>query len=116
MDDCKDERTKPSRPFTKTLFEYAAGSTTHGISYIFEKGRLILERVFWIIVVIIAVVFAVTWSFMAYEKWQEDPVLTTISTTGLPVQDVPFPSITICAQGNIVNGKLDCCILYYKNY
>ena len=101
MDDCKDERKKASRPYSKTLFEYAAASTTHGIFYIFEKGRLILERVFWIIVVIIAVVIAVTWSFMAYEKWQEDPILTTVSTTGLPVKNVPFPSITICAQGII---------------
>ena len=94
---------KSSRPFSRTLFEYAEASTTHGISYIFERGRLILERVFWVIVVIIAIGFAGTWSFMAYDEWRGDPILTTVSTTGLPIQDVPFPSITICAQGIILS-------------
>lgn len=99
MDNDSDERIKPSRPFSKTLIEYSSSSTTHGIFYIFERDRLVLERVLWFAVVIIAIMFAVSWSLLAYYEWQDVPMLTTISTTGLPIQDVPFPSITICAQG-----------------
>ena len=104
MDDDYDERTKPSRPFSKTLIEYSSAATTHGIFYIFERGNLALERLLWLVVVIVAILFAVSLSLSAYEKWQDDPMLTTISTTGLPIQDVPFPSITICAQGIIFNS------------
>jgi hypothetical protein len=35
----------------KTVREYAASSSAHGISYIFEENRVGLERVFWVVVV-----------------------------------------------------------------
>ena len=102
MDDTKmDERLKDSRPFSKTLVGYATASTTHGIYYIFERGRWILERFLWIFVVLIAILLAVSWSWKAYKKWEDDPMITSIATTGLPIQKIPFPSITICAQGVI---------------
>ena len=106
MDDTKmDERLKDSRPFSKTLVGYANASTTHGIYYIFERGRWILERFLWIFVVLISILLAVTWSWNAYKKWEDDPMITSIATTGLPIQKIPFPSITICAQGVVLRIK-----------
>ena len=99
MEDCKDPGSKNPNPLGKTLVEYSNASTTHGIYYIFEGGRWILERLLWLLVVLVAIMLALTWSWWAYEKWQDDPMLTTIATTGLPVHKIPFPSITICAQG-----------------
>ena len=37
--------------FKKTVNEYAAASSAHGVAYIFEPDRLIIERLFWILVV-----------------------------------------------------------------
>ena len=99
MEDYTDNRFKTSRPLSKTLCEYGNTATTHGIFYIFESGRWILERIFWVIVVIIAILLALNWSWRAYQQWEDEPMLTTIATTGLPIQEIPFPSITICAQG-----------------
>jgi hypothetical protein len=82
-----------------TLREYASGSTIHGISYIFDKDTHALDRIFWIIVVVAALFGAIWFSVYAYVEWQDDPVITTIGTTGLPIEKVKFPSITICAQG-----------------
>ena len=42
------------KAFKKTVNEYAAASSAHGVAYIFEPDRLIIERVFWILVVGIA--------------------------------------------------------------
>ena len=39
-------------------------------------------------------------SYQIYVEWQHQPVLTTIGTTGLPVEKIKFPSITICGQGS----------------
>lgn len=39
------------RVFKKTVNEYAAASSAHGVAYIFEPDRLIIERLFWILVV-----------------------------------------------------------------
>ena len=94
----KDEETK--EPISKTIYEYADVATTHGIYYIFEAGRLVFERVFWIIVVILALIFAIGLSVSAYDNWKANPVLTSVGTTGYPIERVTFPSITICPQGS----------------
>ena len=39
-------------------------------------------------------------SYTIYEEWENNPVLTTIGTTGLPIEKLKFPSITICGQGS----------------
>ena len=36
----------------------------------------------------------------AYETWQDNPVLTSLHTTGLPISEIDFPAITICGQGS----------------
>ena len=93
------EKKDKRKPYTKTIFEYASVCTPHGIFYIFESGRLLFERALWIIVVCIFTGYAISWSISAYHHWQENPILTSVATTGYPIEKVPFPSITICAQG-----------------
>ena len=45
-----------SKVFKTTINEYASASTADGIAYIFEPGRLIIERIFWVLVVLFAFV------------------------------------------------------------
>ena len=97
-DDVDENKIKGS--ISRTAYEYAEVATTHGIYYIFEKGRLVFERVFWVIVVILALVFAIGLSIRAYSDWKANPVLTSVGTTGHPIEQVPFPSITVCPQGS----------------
>ena len=37
-----------------------------------------------------------------YDDWQSNPTVNYLKTTGLPLSDIDFPSITICGQGSIV--------------
>ena len=37
----------------------------------------------------------------AYNDWQDNPVLTSVSTTAMPIAEIAFPAITICGQGSI---------------
>ena len=37
----------------------------------------------------------------AYNDWQDNPVLTTVSTTAMPISEIEFPAITICGQGSV---------------
>ena len=68
----------------------------------FPPGLLtyFLERLLWICVVSLGFGFAVALSISAYIDWKKNPVLTTIGTTGHPIEKVEFPAITICAQVN----------------
>lgn len=92
---------KSKRPYFRTLKEYSSSSTTHGIFYVFEDDRLFIERIFWVVIVLGAIYIAASLSINAYVSWQENPVLTSVGTTGYPIGKVEFPSITICAQGSV---------------
>ncbi len=83
---------------SETAFQYSNATTIHGIGYIFEAGLWVLERLFWIVVVGLGIFFAILLSVTAYFNWQNNPVLTSVATTGRPIETVEFPAITICAQ------------------
>ena len=53
----KSKQKSHCRAFKDTVNEYASSSSAHGMAYIFELGRLPLERVFWIFGVGFALVF-----------------------------------------------------------
>ena len=88
-------------PVGKTLSEYGGATTIHGIPYILEDGRRVFERLLWVSLVISGMVLAILWSAQLYNDWQDDPVLTTVGTTGLAIEKIEYPSITICAQGSV---------------
>ena len=55
-----DESTKHMKKeivVSNTIRQYAEISTAHGINYIFEEGRLPIERLLWSILVIIGFSF-----------------------------------------------------------
>ena len=66
-----------SKPFNNTVHEYAGSTTIHGIAYIFEGGRLALERIVWVVLFVLALFLALTLSGQAYVSWVENPVLTS---------------------------------------
>jgi hypothetical protein len=45
-------------------------------------------------------ILSIYWSYYLYADWQEKPVLTTVTTTALPVTQVDFPAVTICSEGD----------------
>ena len=94
-------------PTSKTLREYGNATTVHGIPYILEAGRNPVERLLWIIFVGIGAGTATYLSFNIYQDWQNQQVITSVGTTGYNIENIQFPSITICAQGSIkkVTGK-----------
>ena len=84
-----------------TAKQYAAATSIHGITYIFEGGRLFLERILWVVLVVLASILAWRLSEPLFENFSQNPVLTTVSTSGYPIENVEFPAITICAQGAV---------------
>ncbi len=42
-----------------------------------------------------------------YLAWQENLILTTVNTTGLPIRHVTFPAITICGLGSVDSVMAD---------
>ena len=92
------EKVKKPGPIGKTAKEYSEATTIHGIAYIFKNGLWPFERFLWILAVCLGVFLAIFLSVKAYVEWKDNPVLTTVATTGFPIEKVEFPAITICAQ------------------
>ena len=86
---------------TKTVHEYAEATSIHGIAYIFESGRLSFERLLWLILVLVFGFMAFVISMPLLNNFLDNPVLTTVHTSGYPIEKVQFPSITICGQGSV---------------
>ena len=93
----------------RIIREYTENTTIHGINYIFESGIPTIERLLWIVAMLIMICLASYMSTDAYIDWEDNPVVTTVKSTGKPIKEIEFPAITICAQ-------VDICYLFFQKY
>ena len=84
-----------------TLCQFANATTIHGVAYIFDRTIQALDNLLWFISVCVGAGLAIHMSLDAWKTWKESPVLTSVRSTGLPLQNVDFPAITICSHGLI---------------
>jgi len=64
------------------LLEYGQSSTIAGLQYAFKPKQSFFGRLFWIFTVCILTLLGAWLSVENYLQWKDNPVLTTISTTG----------------------------------
>ena len=81
--------------------EYSDATSIHGISYILEDGRPIFERVLWVVLVILCASVSLGLTKKIYDNWEQDTISTTVGTTEYDIENIEYPSITICAQGSV---------------
>ena len=85
----------------QTTHDWADSATVHGVSYVFDRGQPCFPRFLWLLVVLFFAGLAASWSVTAYLAWQDNPVITSIETTGYSIAKLHYPAITICSQGVI---------------
>ena len=78
----KNPSNTPINVIFKTIVDYANHTTIHGVAYIFDKSSLILENILWLLVFGTFASLAISFSMEAYNQWQDNPVLTSVKTTG----------------------------------
>lgn len=62
--------------------DYAASSSLHGVAYVMDRTLKTWERIVWLMVVLASLILVSIWIGMAYTAWDDDPVITSIKTTG----------------------------------
>ena len=78
---------------------FCQASTIHGVQYVSpERGQGFRILVWGFI---ISFCFAAAGFFVANlaDSWFENPTVTTIASSSTPVQEIPFPAVTICHDG-----------------
>lgn len=107
----------PSKKKMKAIIkDYSEISTIAGFVYIFMQDQRVLGVLFWTFVIAGLSILGLSWSITAYQDWDSYPVLTTASTTGLPIHDIEFPSVILCAQGVIDNVMMAGLLRQYYDY
>ena len=83
-----------------TLKDYSCESSIHGIQYLGNSKHSTCGRGFWLITVCIALICTLVQVSNIWYQWVDDPVVTTLSTISLPVEEIDFPAVTLCPQGS----------------
>ena len=66
----------------KTISDFASNTTLHGIQYIFDGAVLFIEKIAWLVICIGFAFLAIYWSIESFHNWKQNPVLTSVKTTG----------------------------------
>ncbi len=96
----------------KSLYEiiqnYSEYSSIVGLLYVFMPDQTAAGKLFWITVIVLMLVLGMYWSIVIYQDWQDQVVITTASSTALPVTNVEFPAgeNTIPLESIILNMQL----------
>ena len=75
-------RCEPKFAVVNFLGEYSSRTTVHGLSYIYDSTSSLLDRCLWLAICVSFAFLAVFMSVKSYIDWHDDPVTTTLLTTG----------------------------------
>ena len=118
--DMPKKKERPRNSLRKTILytskEYASITTAHGFSYIGNEGYSRGDRILWVIIVSFAIGFTIFQMTTLYTDWQHNPVITTLDTVALPIEEIEFPAITICPQGSLEEIWDSVLFLQLKSY
>ncbi|KAJ3653948.1 hypothetical protein Zmor_013169 [Zophobas morio] len=77
--------------------QFCLNTALHGYRFIVLPKRILLERVFWVIVVLISLSSALALLFIAWFSFQDNPTILVTDSTHYPIWNYPFPAVTICS-------------------
>ncbi|XP_058456339.1 pickpocket protein 28-like [Malaya genurostris] len=98
----------------KDLFhEYCSNSTVHGVSYISSR-RSLLERMWWLVVIVLALYGCGRLIGKVYNKWNANPVIVSLDEHPTPVWTIPFPAVTICPAAKIRSKLMNFTDSFYR--
>ncbi|KAJ8727775.1 hypothetical protein PYW07_001894 [Mythimna separata] len=102
----KRARRKRQKLLVKELmYDYANNTTLHGLPYVTRTGLTLIEKIFWFVTFVASVSMCLFLISKVWYKWKTSPVIVTVSEQLVSVNEMPFPSITICPQSKCKQSK-----------
>ena len=75
--------------------QYLEATTVHGFSYLHRRNSA-FDRILWIAIIVTGFSLA---SFIIHDSvmdWEENQTITTLESITRPIQEVQFPTVTVC--------------------
>ncbi|CAH1116195.1 unnamed protein product [Phaedon cochleariae] len=111
----KSADVKNNKRLMNYFREYCEYTGIHGFRYIGEN-RTLLERIWWIISLVVAVMFCGVMIYEIFQKYISFPVLVTFSMQETHLQKMPFPAVTICPRAKISASYLNLTDIFQKKF
>jgi hypothetical protein len=89
--DKEEEAREEKKTFNskyEIIVDYSEYSTIQGLIYVFFSYQTLFGRIFWIITIFLMTILGLYWCIQSYVDWQNQPVLTTITTTAYNIRAV----------------------------
>lgn len=81
--------------------QYCDNSTIHGVNYMSDRKRPIIERLSWLVAFILCVYGCGYLIKNSWDQWNENPILINFNEKSTPVWSIPFPAVTICPETKV---------------
>ncbi|CAG9564749.1 unnamed protein product [Danaus chrysippus] len=96
----KNEKIKKGKlnSIKRYLIDYTANSNLHGLKYIGEKERTLIEKIFWLFMFSCSLIFCIGKIHLIWIRWNESPVIVSFAEKSTPVWQIPYPAVTICFE------------------
>ena len=88
------EKMKPGKNRSQALIDELRGITTIDLAF---KSVNILEKIIWIIILIIGTVWACYFIQLQFLIWAEQPSII-VKSDNVKLSDVKYPAMTICSK------------------
>ena len=75
--------------------QYLEATTVHGFSYLHRRNSA-FDRILWIAIILTGFSLA---SYIIHDSvvdWEENQTITTLESITRPIQEVQFPTVTVC--------------------
>ena len=82
-------------------------SSLHGVKYVSESNRCLVERIIWIILFSMGMIFASYFILSLWKKWEESPTFMSVESASHHVGNIPFPAVSVCSISKMKRGRLN---------
>ena len=101
----KSKKLSPGKALSSTGNDYCQNTTVHGFAYWVSPDCHPVEKVFWIVIVIIGFTAGAIIVSKAIISWNEKPKKVEISSFSEPVTKLIYPAITVCKPNAFDSGE-----------
>lgn len=76
-------------------------NSIHGVSYIWEKNLRFIVRLFWVLVVVSAIVACIIMYLSLASRHNKQQIKTVVETSQLPIYRINFPAVALCPWDHV---------------
>ncbi|XP_053687608.1 pickpocket protein 28-like isoform X2 [Sabethes cyaneus] len=87
--------------------EFCETTPIHGISHLIGRNKLLVERIWWILLFVLSLYFCLIYMYSIVEKWLDNPIIVSFDRDHSSIYSVPFPAVTICPETKVKASVLN---------